>query len=309
MVPDIFINTYMKDANIAQVKVYLCLLYMEKEQQGTDISEIADEYNFTERDVVRSLLWLEERGLIKLFIKDKKLESVTIIKQTDAPGGPAMSGHVLPAYPTKEAAVPSAMESMQDTEKPPAAPDAVEENPQKKEDIDALPAPKKLSPAELAEYLGIKENLYLKEVIEQYIGKPLTQNDISEICYISKELHFSNDLIDYLVQYAVDRKKKKMSYIRGIAQKWAVYGIMTVPQAVEKGEEAEEIGKKRGRKASGSKKQTESLPMEEHWEGEGSYIENHQQKYIRPNSRNAFNNFTQNVYDFDALERELLGEE
>lgn len=321
MVPDIFINTYMKDANIAQVKVYLCLLYMEKEKQGTDISEIADKYNFTERDVVRSLLWLEERGLIKLFIKDKKLESVTIIKQADAPMVPVPRKIEDPAAakapmtvnePAKENPIPPDRPEIPSRGNAQEAPGETKEASLKKEadqDGKELPEPRKLTPSELAGFLSKEENSSLIFIIEQYMGKPLTPADISEICYMSRELHFSSDLIDYLVQYAVDRGRKRMSYIRGIAQKWAVYGIMTVPQAKEKGEEAEAAGKKKpGRKFSGTGKQQEAPVPEEHWEGEGSYIENHQQKVTRPNSRNTFNNFEQNVYDFDALERELLGE-
>ena len=322
MVPDIFINTYMKDANIAQVKVYLRLLYMEKEQQGTDISEIADEYNFTERDVVRSLLWLEERGLIKLFIKDKKLESVTIIKQADTPLVPVPRKIEDPAAakatmtvnePAKENPIPPArpeIPSRGNAQKTPGETKEVSLKKEAAQDGKELPEPRKLTPSELAKFLSKEENSSLIFIIEQYMGKPLTPADISEICYMSKELHFSSDLIDYLVQYAVDRGRKRMSYIRGIAQKWAVYGIMTVPQAKEKGEEAEAAGKKKlGRKFSGTGKQQEAPTPEEHWEGEGSYIENHQQKVTRPNGKNTFNNFEQNVYDFDALERELLGEE
>lgn len=56
-----------------------------------------------------------------------------------------------------------------------------------------------------------------------------------------------------------------------------------------------ELGENIPVRTSGEKKDTASCP------------DGGKQKTIHPDSRNAFNNFEQNVYDFDTLEKELLG--
>lgn len=49
--------------------------------------------------------------------------------------------------------------------------------------------------------------------------------------FISDKLGFSEDLIDYLIQYCVDRDKKDLRYIEKVAISWAQQGITTPKQA------------------------------------------------------------------------------
>ena len=51
------------------------------------------------------------------------------------------------------------------------------------------------------------------------------------IFFISDKLKFSEDLIDYLIQYCVDRGKKDLRYIEKVAINWAQSGISTPDQA------------------------------------------------------------------------------
>ena len=44
-----FIDTYMKEANDAQIKVYLYLVRLMSANLGTSISDIADKFNHTEK--------------------------------------------------------------------------------------------------------------------------------------------------------------------------------------------------------------------------------------------------------------------
>ena len=55
VVSNLFIDQYMKDANDAQLKVYLYLLRMMSAYQPTSVSDIADRFNHTEKDVLRAL--------------------------------------------------------------------------------------------------------------------------------------------------------------------------------------------------------------------------------------------------------------
>ena len=64
-----------------------------------------------------------------------------------------------------------------------------------------------------------------------YIGKPLTPSEIKSILFYSDVLGFSSDLIDYLIQYCVDRGKKDFKYIDKVAVSWAEEGVTTPKQA------------------------------------------------------------------------------
>ena len=66
LVSNIFIDNYMKDANDAQLKVYLYLLRMMNAGRSTSISDMADRFNHTEREVLRSIRYWESRGLLEL---------------------------------------------------------------------------------------------------------------------------------------------------------------------------------------------------------------------------------------------------
>ena len=66
VVSNLFIDEYMKDANDAQLKIYLYLLRMMHARQGTSVSDIADRFNHTEKDVLRALQYWEKRGILEL---------------------------------------------------------------------------------------------------------------------------------------------------------------------------------------------------------------------------------------------------
>lgn len=51
----------MKDANDAQIKVYLYLLRMMTAGLTTSVSDIADKFNHTEKDVLRALKYWEKQ--------------------------------------------------------------------------------------------------------------------------------------------------------------------------------------------------------------------------------------------------------
>ena len=61
VVSNIFIDEYMKEANDAQLKVYLYLLRTMSAHLPTSVSDIADQFNHTEKDVLRALKYWEKR--------------------------------------------------------------------------------------------------------------------------------------------------------------------------------------------------------------------------------------------------------
>ena len=66
---------------------------------------------------------------------------------------------------------------------------------------------------------------------ETYIGRPLSVSDLNSLFYISDSLHFSSDLLEYLIEYCVTKGKKSVRYMESVAINWFQQGIDSVPKA------------------------------------------------------------------------------
>lgn len=208
-----FIDNYMKDANDAQLKIYLYLLRRLGSGQATSVSEIADFFNHTEREVLRSLKYWEKLKLLAIeYDESKNVSGIRFLKGTDEP--------VTVAAPAVAAAT-AVVSATAITEK-------AEETPAEKTDPYKKPS---YSADQLSAFKN-KENIrQLFFIAESYIGRQLSVSDMKSILYLSDCLHFSDDLIDYLLQYCVDRGKKDFKYIEAVALNWAQSGVTTPKQA------------------------------------------------------------------------------
>lgn len=217
VVSNCFIDHYLADANDAQIKVYLYLLRTMGSNRATSISAIADKFNHTEKDVLRSLSYWEQKGLLSLDYDSNghlygiRLLSPRIRAKEEAASFtpfvtlmPAM-GHNSPATPA-----PSDLQS-------PAA------SYQKPE----------YTPDDLRAFQESERTAELLFIAEQYLKKTLSANDIRSVLFLTDTLHFSNDLIDYLLQYCVQRGKKDFRYIEKVAISWAEANITTPKEASE----------------------------------------------------------------------------
>jgi DnaD/phage-associated family protein len=82
--------------------------------------------------------------------------------------------------------------------------------------------------AELSDQTDIQQLLF---IASQYVGKPLSPTEISNLLYFYDELHMSTDLIEYLVEYCVSKGSKSPHYMETVAFSWAKEGIRTVSDA------------------------------------------------------------------------------
>ena len=196
-----FIDEYMKDANDAQIKVYIYLLRMMGANLPTSVSEIADKFNHTEKDVMRALKYWEKMQLLSLDFDESK--SLTGIHLKELYGESTKNASSVPAP-------------------------IVSIVPRQEEDPFAKPT---YSAEDLRTFKGNSSSSQLLFVAESYIGRPLTVSELKSILYFSDCLHFSDDLIDYLIQYCVDRGKKDFKYMEAVALNWAQSGITTPKQA------------------------------------------------------------------------------
>ena len=333
-VSNCFIDEYMKDANDAQLKVYLYLVRMLNANLATSVSDIADKFNHTEKDVIRALKYWEKQKLLDLdYDEDKNLIGIHMreLKGTCArksgEGFGALSGQTPASAPV----------SSQDTSAAAASPFA-------------KPA---YSADRLRQFKNSEEAAQLLFIAESYIGRPLTPSEMKTILFFTDVLHFSDDLIDYLLQYCVDRGKKDFRYIEKVAVNWAQEGIATPKQAQKFSSKYDKnvyaIMNELGKSASPTVKEVEYITR---WFKEYGFTldiileacqrtvlatDRHRFEYAegilsswrqaqvhhksdilrmddqfqkrksssRPAS-NKFNQFTQNSYDFDALEKEIL---
>lgn len=205
-----FIDQYMRDANDAQIKIYLHLLRCMNGNIPVSVSSIADYFNFTEKDVLRALKYWEKQNLISLTFNDTKL----------------LSGIKLLPFPRREevrtlsAPVPVIKTSVPE----------VQENTVSSK-VFKLPEKPAYSLDKLAAFKNQPDVSQLLFIAEQYLNKTLSSADISSILYMYDSLNFNVDLIEYLIEYCVNNKKKSMRFIETVAVSWACAGVHTVEEA------------------------------------------------------------------------------
>lgn len=189
----------MKDANDAQLKIYLYLLRMLQAREPVDPADIADQFNHTEKDVMRSLCYWEKRGLLALeYGPDKSLSSIRLLPF------PSVSGQT--------SGLPKAQ----------AAP---------AEETGAAFAKPAYSLDQLKAFREQENTAQLVFIAEQYLARTLSPADLKSLLFFSDVLRFSDDLIDYLLQYCVERGKKDFRYIEKVAIGWAEAGVKTPAEA------------------------------------------------------------------------------
>lgn len=210
-----FIDEYMVDANDAQIKVYLYLLRMMSANLPTGISDMADKFNHTEKDIIRALKYWEKSHLLSLeFDESKNLTGIRFVN------------------PTKDV-VPEAR---------PLAPIVPLKLVSSDQSVDFESVSKEaqtISYDEIPSYsLDLKkafrenpDTCNIPFLAETYLGKNITPRNLDTLYFIHHELNFSEDLIDYLLQYCVDHGSKSFSYISKVACDWAQSGVNTVKKA------------------------------------------------------------------------------
>lgn len=220
VIPNNFVKQHMIHANGEFVKIYLYLMYASENQQDTSLTEIADALSCTESDVSRALRYWEREGLLyaqemdcdadsQHLHYDKQQISDEYSQENDS------------AY-TKIAAS-ARTDSSSDTSKNTTA---------------ALQQPVQYKPLTAEKVKQLKENSAIAELLfiaQQYLGKLLTPTETNRILFFYEELHFSTDLIEYLIEYCVSKGHRSIHYIEKVAFAWKEEGIITVEDAKKSG--------------------------------------------------------------------------
>lgn len=204
VISNLFIDEYMKEANDAQLKIYLYLIRMMSAGLSTSVSDIADKFNHTEKDVLRALQYWENNRLLALeYDESGAIIGIQLLDPVHKPeiDTAALAPFVSIPQKIKTPAVKS------DYSKPVYTLD------------------------QLKDFKSNEDTAQIIFVAEQYLGKPLSPSEIKTILFFTDRLNFSEDLIDYLIQYCVGKGKKDFRYIEKVAISWAEEGISTPEQA------------------------------------------------------------------------------
>ena len=193
-----FIDDYMTEANDAQLKVYFYLIRMLNANQAVSVSGIADKFNHTEKDVIRALKYWEKRQILDLDYDCNK--NLTGVHLRDLSAVPVQKDTAQQSIAVPAPGVPTI--PVQPVVTVPAAPFAapVQAEPALQPELPTFVKPS-YSLDQLKEFKDREDTAQLLFVAESYIGKPLTPSEIKTILFFTDVLHFSEDLIDYLIQY------------------------------------------------------------------------------------------------------------
>lgn len=190
-------------ANGEFVKVYLYLLRCSCADRDVSLASIADAFNYTENDVKRALVYWEKLHLLRLaYSEDGTMTDIILLDGGSAKAAEKSRLDDYAAHMAKEsrtAETPSGRISISADRK-----------------------------KELAQQEDIRQLIY---IAEQYLGKKLSSTEVTNILYFYDELHFSADLVEYLIEYCVSKGKRSISYIRAVALEWAARRITTVAEA------------------------------------------------------------------------------
>ncbi|MBS6194023.1 MAG: DnaD domain protein [Clostridiales bacterium] len=218
IISNIFIDYYMPCANGEFVKIYLYLLRCLKGgQTDLNLASVADVFNCTETDILRTLRYWEAQKLLVLAGTDSQA-SIDFLE----PMVPAGASLPLAEQPAAPAPVPAAV-SMPEA--------ASTREPETQKNASSTPVKKKLSADRIRQLQENEEVRQMLFIAEQYMGTTLSRSVTDELLYIYEELHFSVDLIDYLIEYCVSKGSGDIHYIKKVAFNWFDSGIDSVTKA------------------------------------------------------------------------------
>lgn len=222
LISNSFIQNHMPSANGNFVKIYLYLVMLCQHADtagNSSIDALADCFECTESDILRALRYWQKEGLLSLEeTADGKLCGIGLLpfpedstdteEASSSPAPPAVSLEETPASAAGETFCAS-------------QPVNLPQEPQIRHyTLDEI--------AEFQKNPDIQEMLF---VVETYIRHPFSENDINTILFWHEDLHFSAELIVYLVEYCVSKGHTNLRYLNKVALAWHEKKITSVEQA------------------------------------------------------------------------------
>ena len=249
-VSDIFIDQYMPKANGEFVKVYLYLLRATGSGAGiATISEIADHFSNTEADIIRALNYWASEGILQVQTgADGQIMGINLCSLSVS-GMQAAQSNIQSAVADNAAqnnlqnsmVNNAAQNNLQNGVVNNAAQnistanirmqDSVVEKLKNQATDKPAPSQKEYTLDEIKEFRKNPDISELFFIIETYLKHTLSSTDTNMVLYWLDKLHFSTDLVEYLVEYCITKGHSSLRYMNKVALGWADAGIKTVDQA------------------------------------------------------------------------------
>lgn len=226
-----FIDEYMIKADGEYVKIYLLILRLQGMGLPMDVDRLADHLELTRKDVLRALSYWEKEGLLQMGAASEATASGTGTEIADSTAASVKADDKVPGQMENSVVKADGARAMTPT----TASASIKEvavsisSPT----ITAVPEKNTLSPTEVENSMkdtDLERTIYMAET---YIGRPFSTTELNSFCYINDQLHFSADLMEYLIEYCVTRGKKSVRYIESVAINWYQQGITSVKEAKE----------------------------------------------------------------------------
>lgn len=209
-VPNTFIDKYMTHADGEFVKIYLYLLRcMNQDNRTLSVSDIADKFDNTERDVQRALKYWEKMRLLQLEYKEDELSGICLTSMGST------------GSDTSTSSLNTRMQVHSFV------------NVERQAPVKAAASGAGITKEQLAQFSEDETIQELMFVAERYLGHQLSCEESRSILYWLDTLGFSQDMIDYLLEYCVAKNCPSIKYMNKIAMGWAKQGIQTLTEARE----------------------------------------------------------------------------
>lgn len=221
VVSNTFIDNFMSQANGEYVKIYLYLLRcLSHNGHSFSVSEMADRFDHTEKDIKRALHYWQEHNLLKLeYNESQELIGICLLDPEHAVQKDAdiISG-------TFDTTGNLAVAVNEDSVKKISHRTGLE--PSKNEP--AVPA---YSLEQLATFQNDNVVAELLTITEMYLGHTLNATETNTVIFWYDSLKLNPEVIDYLITYCIEKKHNSIHYMNKVAISFHEDGIQSVEEA------------------------------------------------------------------------------
>ena len=264
-----FIEDYMPAANGSYVKVYLYIAKcLQAKESNFSISSLADQLENTEKDILRALMYWEKKGLMSLnrdkatgeilglemlipfaerdfdtYENTAKESAASLGVDSDLSESGALDRRNSDLSETgaldrrnsdfseTDAANTSTYESSGTDAPSNVNSDVHRASNSAQEKNSSTVKPIQVSPEQIQELSANEDFVWVCNVVESYLERPMKPTEIQLITYLYGTLHFSRELILHLYDYCISMGKTACNYIQTVALSWHEQGIKTPEQA------------------------------------------------------------------------------
>ena len=259
----------MPAANGSYVKVYLYIAKcLQAKESNFSISSLADQLENTEKDILRALMYWEKKGLMSLnrdkatgeilglemlipfaerdfdtYENTAKESAASLGVDSDLSETGALNRRNSDLSETgaldrrnsdfseTDAANTSTYESSGTDAPSNVNSDVHRASNSAQENNSSAVKPIQVPPEQIQELSANEDFVWVCNVVESYLERPMKPTEIQLITYLYGTLHFSRELILHLYDYCISMGKTACNYIQTVALSWHEQGIKTPEQA------------------------------------------------------------------------------